>query len=383
MIDTASFAIQALNESAANGLDADALFATLQADYQQAQAADPFGADARLVDDLPRLNRAQDVDGLCALLCGLVAAGVDAATLTPPEAWAALRDLGFVMGAIKRWGREPTAVVPALARYLLALAAQANCLHPRDNVFTLTVANPNDARMRTYTGAPSERAFIEAVGHSMITMDRTLVELCVLLEHPLHSAQFSAAATAATATFQGVIDALLSTRTGVDPDWFANQFTRNLQPILVGGAPYHGPSADQTQMLVIDWLLYGQSYPAYLRFFHSLAQHLRPQHRQIMAWHTKRYGADVSLLDIVRSTHAQSMAVDAAQTTTSIESIVTLLKRIRTFRYPHRKIAIDSFAMRDENRQIGSGGLTPDSDLRKLIDWTEQAIEDFQIYQRI
>ncbi|MEZ4736015.1 MAG: hypothetical protein R3E79_53685 [Caldilineaceae bacterium] len=80
MTDTASFAIQALNESAANGLDADALFATLQADYQQAQAADPFGADARLVDDLPRLNRAQDVDELCTLLHELVAAGVDAAT---------------------------------------------------------------------------------------------------------------------------------------------------------------------------------------------------------------------------------------------------------------------------------------------------------------
>ncbi|MEZ4736013.1 MAG: hypothetical protein R3E79_53675 [Caldilineaceae bacterium] len=108
---------------------------------------------------------------------------------------------------------------------------------------------------------------------------------------------------------------------------------------------YHGPSADQSQMLVIDWLLYGQSYPAYLRFFDSLAQHLRPQHRQIMAWYTKRYGVDVSLLDIVRNTYPQSMAIDAAQTTISIDSIITSSSVFAPFRYPHRKIAIDSFAI--------------------------------------
>lgn len=358
----------------------DRLYAALQLDYQQAQAADPFDADARLTDELPRLNEARNRAGLHRLLQELVFNGTDASLLTPPEAWAALRDLGFVMGPIKRWGAEPTTVVPALGSYLLALAARAGCLHPRDDVFTLTVANPDDERMRTYTTAPSERAFIDAVGVSMVTMDRTIMDICTMVQEPLHSSRFAACAQEVTATFQGVIDALLSVRTRVDPDWFANRFTRNLEPILIDGLVYHGPSADQTQMLVIDWLLYGQSYPDYLRFFDSRAQHLRPQHRQIMAHHTDRYGA--SILELVRKSYAESMAIDAAQTTESIDRIILLLKRIRTFRYPHRKIAVDSFAMRDENRQIGSGGLTADGDLRKMIDWTEQAIADYEAIAR-
>ncbi len=351
------------------------IYAALQLDYQQAQAADPFGADACLRHDLPRLNAAEACTDLLHILQGFVASGPQVAALSSAAAWAALRDLGFVMGPVKRWGVQPTEAVPALGHYLLALAERADCLHPRDDVFTLTVANPTGERMRTYTNVPSERAFIEAVGLSMVTMDRTIVEICTMLQHPLHSPHFAVHAQQAAATFQRVIDALLSVRTKVDPDWFANIFTRNLESIQIDGKSYHGPSADQTQMLVIDWLLYGQSYPGYMRFFNSLAQHLRPQHREIMAHHDSIYGA--SLLEVVRSQYVQAMTIDDAQTTESVESIILLLKRIRTFRYPHRKIAVDSFAMRDENRQIGSGGLTPDSDLRKLIDWTDLAIAEF------
>lgn len=350
------------------------IYAALQRDAQQAQAADPFGADGWFVQELPRLNEAGAVVDLVQILHGFVASGPQALTLSATEAWAALRDLGFVMGPVKRWGMEPTQAVPALGPYLRGLAARAECLHPRDDVFTLTVANPEGERMRTYTNTPSERAFIQAVGISMVTMDRCIVDLCTLLQHPLHSPHFAAGAKQAAQTFQGVIDALLSVRTRVDPEWFANIFTRNLQPILIDGASYHGPSADQTQMLVIDWLLYGQSYPEYLRFFNSLAHHLRPHHRQILARHGQIHGA--SLLEMVGSQYAQAMTMDAVQTAESVASILLLLKRIRTFRYPHRKIAVDSFAMRDENRQMGSGGLTPDGDLRKMIDWTEQAIAE-------
>lgn len=359
-----------------NGLIYQNVYNALQAEYQQAQNADPFGADMRLVEDVPRFNQAADCGGLLKILRELVAVAPKAASLSPPEAWAAIRDLGFVMGPIKRRGVEPVPDVPKLGDYLLQLAERAGCLHPRDDVFTLTVANPTGTRRRTYTNSPSEYAFIEAVGVSMVTMDRCIADICTMLQHPLHSAHFEAWAKQAADTFQGVIDALLSVRTRVDPDWFANIFTRNLEKIAINGGSYHGPSADQTQMLLIDWILYGQSDPHYVAFFNSLQQHLRPLHRQIMSQHRQVHGG--SVLDMVRRKYAQSLTIDAGQTDRSVQSIIRLLKRIRTFRYPHRKIAIDSFAMRDENRQIGSGGLTPDSDLRKLIDWTEQAIAEFQ-----
>jgi len=356
------------------------IYDALQVEYQQAQKADPFKADMRLVDDVPRFNEAADYGELLKILHDLVACGPKAEILSPPEAWAAIRDLGFVMGPIKRRGMQPVLEVPELGHYLLELAEQAACLHPRDNVFTLTVVNPTDERRRTYTKSPSEYAFIEAVEISMVTMDRCIADICAMLQYPLHSSHFEVWAKQAAQTFQAVIDALLLVRTKVDRDWFANIFTRNLEQIEINGQSYHGPSADQTQMLIIDWMLYGQSYPSYMAFFNSLQQHLRPLHRQIMSQHSQMHGC--SVLEMMRRNYAQSLTVDAEQTDKSVQSIIRLLKRIRTFRYPHRKIAIDSFAMRDDNRQIGSGGLIPGSDLRKLIDWTEQAIAEVQTILR-
>lgn len=358
----------------ADGMKFDAAYDALQLEYQQAQQADPFDADTRLVEEVPRLNQAADHTGLLDILQEFVDKGPPAENLSAPEAWAAIRDLGFVMGPIKRYGIQPAQEVPPLADYLLALANRAACLHPRDDVFTLTVSNPLGRRRRTYTQSPSEYAFIEAVSVSMVAMDRCIVDILRMLSYPLHNTEFETWAKEAAETFQGIIDALLSVRTTVDPDWFANIFTRNLEPITIQGRAFHGPSADQTQMLVIDWMLYGQSYPNYLQFFDSLRQHLRPKHREIISYHHDVYGG--SLVDRVRTEYTTSLSRDAAQTERSLQSVILLLKRIRTFRYPHRKIAVDSFAMRDENRQIGSGGLSPDGDLRKLIDWTELAIAE-------
>lgn len=346
--------------------------AALHREYRAAQAADPLGVDGLLPAELPRLGGAGDRDGLLRLLATLLQRAPDPERLAPPEAWAAIRDLGFVMGAVRRAGLEPAGELPALHAALPGLARRADCLHPRDDVYTLTVANPTGERMRTYSGSPSERAFIAAVGGGIVAMDRCLVELWPLLALPLDSPAFVPAAERAQAAFKEVTRELLGVRSRVDPRWFALEFVRHLEPLEIDGARRHGPSADQSPMLVVDLVLHGAAKRDFRRLFDGLAHHLRPWHRELVGAFLA--GGGEPIVEQIRRRCAGGRGPGGEAAARSIRAVMALLQAIRSFRYPHRKMAVDSFALRRAEHQIGSGGMTPDRDLGGFIEWTEEAI---------
>jgi hypothetical protein len=68
------------------------------------------------------------------------------------------------------------------------------------------------------------------------------------------------------------------------------------------------------------------------------------------------------------------MGDDSRQATTD------LLRKIRKFRYPHRKIAQDNFKLRPDDA-VGSGSYKPDI-LDVLIDKTEKAIAQVEESRR-
>ena len=350
----------------------EAGYRALRDQYREAQDADPLRADSYLPAALPRCNAAGDRRAILEMLARLHAATPPVETLTAAEAWAAIRDLGFVIGAARRLGSQPALELAGLDATLRSLAQRSGSLHPRDNVFTLTVANPPGERTRTYTGAPSERAFIEAVGASTIAMDRCVVELWHMAEQPLHSPRFAELAGRALNAFKTVTEELLGVRKKVDPAWFALEFVRNLESIEIGGRLHNGPSADQSPMLLVDWMLHGASNPGFGAIFNALRHHLRPFHHQVAADYDARHG--LSIVETIRRDLTAALSADAAQTERSITAVIALLHAIRTFRYPHRKIAINSFALRSAEHQVGSGGMTPDRDLHRFVEWTEAAI---------
>ncbi|MFP3335605.1 DUF1864 family protein, partial [Pseudomonas sp. SIMBA_064] len=72
------------------------------------------------------------------------------------EAAAAMRDIGFFLGSLKRHGHEPADAVPGLEPVLLDLA-RATDLPPRETLLHVTVWNPAAAdAQRSYTGLPDE-----------------------------------------------------------------------------------------------------------------------------------------------------------------------------------------------------------------------------------
>lgn len=341
---------------------------SLHEQYEATQHADPLRADSWLPETLPILNQTENKQGLIQLLVILGNALPAIERLTADEAWAAIRDLGFVMGAIKRCGVEPVPLLPGFETVLLELARKAQCQHPRDNVFTLTVANPVGSRRRTYSGTPSEHAFIDAVGRSIKAMDACVAELVKLFAIPLSEPQFAEHLETACNHFRRVTDALVQSHKTVDPCWFSNEFVRNLKSIDIDGSPRHGPSANQSPMLLIDWFLFGASNEHYHEQFHALSLHLRPIHHQWLAEFATNPG--MSLIEWVNQNYK---TVESSASRQVLQGLMDLLKAIRIFRYPHRKIALNSFALRSKEQQIGSGGMSPDADLKQFEDFTEAA----------
>lgn len=109
---------------------------------------DPLKAD-ELMSQLPLLNLQRDTEGLTQMLQKLLPSASQARSLGFEEACAAMRDLGLVMGSLKRHGVEPVARVPGLEE-VLPLLATLTSLPPRDTLLHYTIWNPAGSRERRY-----------------------------------------------------------------------------------------------------------------------------------------------------------------------------------------------------------------------------------------
>jgi hypothetical protein len=136
---------------------------------------DPLGID-RLLRPIRQLNARGDVAGLVTLLRQLAPSRERVAVFSRPDSVAAIRDLGVLIGSVKRWGVEPVSAVPKLGEPLVELGARTGMV-PRDTVFHYTGWNPLGTRERTYTGHAMERSLISAVRTTLPPLV-IAVELC-------------------------------------------------------------------------------------------------------------------------------------------------------------------------------------------------------------
>src|SRR5690606_42072925 len=80
-------------------------------------ALDPLDFDRR-VGDLWRMNADADAKWLVTVLRDVTPAATDVADLGTAECLAAMRDLGMVIGSVKRHGRQPLDAGPDLEKSL-------------------------------------------------------------------------------------------------------------------------------------------------------------------------------------------------------------------------------------------------------------------------
>ena len=278
------------------------------------------------------------------------------------DAVAALRDLDFLAGSLVKHGIDPVQSVSGLETELLRLGAIAETV-PRGTVYTYSVINPVDERMRTFTGSVEEKEFIGAVRVGTLALDQAVTNISCSLESP-DSALSEALASSAT-NMDTMIASILKVREKVSPQFFTHEMRPFFDPLKIGGEKFTGAGGAQMQLIAVDRMLWGidDSSEDYEAFYEENERYLTPAQRDSVNQFAQQ-GKGESLLTLFEK--------NPEKYPLSIEQAASLLRKIRKFRYPHRKVAQDNFNIRKAG-SVGSGSYTTGI-LDVLIDKTEHAM---------
>ncbi len=323
--------------------------------HQQVAAVDSLRA-AVLLQEVPALNQRADVGGLVALLHQLVP------DLQVPPDWgfadaaAAMRDVGIVLGSLRRHGEQPLEWMPQLEPWLLRLG-ELTSLPPRDTLLHYTLWNPDDA-LRTYTDLPEEAALIQAVKLAFPALEQAISELTTLFGVSLADPFFAIACARIETSIARVRDAAVLTYQQVDRRVFITAIRPYFEPITVAGRTYLGPGAVAMPLFVFEHLLWSAPLkdPQYLAFKQSYLPTTLPYLRTLY----DRHSEVGSLLDQLLPQLANEDVVRASATRHSLDRLQRIFALINGFRAVHLRMAQQAYNQGPGEFKQGSGGYAPD-----------------------
>lgn len=318
-------------------------------------ACDPLQARS-LVLQLPGLNRNKDVPGIVGLLREFLPLRGVPSGWGFVEAAAAMRDIGFFLGSLKRHGHEPADVVPGLEPVLLDLARMTD-LPPRETLLHVTVWNPAAAdAQRSYTGLSDEAHLLESVRISMAALEAAIAVTVELHDVPLRSPAFAQGCDELAAYLQKMVESIVYAYRFISPQVFYDELRPFYEPIRIGGQSYLGPGAVEMPLFVLDHVLWGSQsdHQAYREFKETYLPYVLPAYRAVYA----RFAGRPSLVDRAigeaRAAGAQGEPVRAGLA--ALNRIFVVLLR---FRAPHVQLAERVYEVGRSGPAIGSGGYAP------------------------
>ncbi|HEU4966432.1 MAG TPA: monodechloroaminopyrrolnitrin synthase PrnB family protein [Candidatus Saccharimonadales bacterium] len=330
--------------------------------YETIAALDPliFDEQARR---LPSLNSTNDVRGLTDQYESLLDVSARALKegIDADNAAASLRDLDFVAGSLVRHGAIEIAEQDMAQIVLHSLGAVAGTV-PRGTVFTYAAANPDGVRRRTFTDTDGEQLFINSVKEGVDALDH-----CVEALSEVPTGKIGGIEQAAEHMGR-MVTSIVAVKKGITPEFFTYEMRPYFDALTVNGVSYAGAGGAQMQVVAVDRMIWGADCPdaTYEDYYADNVRYLTPNQRAAIA-------------DFEESTNGKSIVTLINEGTLPPEAAVStrgLLVTLRKFRYPHRKVANDNFALRTEG-SVGSGQYTPTM-LDKLIELNEQAIAQIE-----
>ncbi len=313
---------------------------------------DPLGADGKL-RQLPALNQQADVTALRALLYDLLPTPVQLVSFSYEQSAAAMRDIGFVLGSLKRHGIEPVQLVPELDYVLDVLGQQTN-YPPRDTLLHYTSWNPEGLRMRTYTGSEDEYYLIKSVQEAAPGLLQAIFILNILHEVSPYSEAYGAYCQQAGRAFGSMTAGMARAIRHVKPAYFAKELRLYFDPITLHGQQWLGPGAVEMPMFVFDHLLWsaGSNDLTFERFQHTYLPYVLPYLRELYTSQKAR----PALVTKMQQALNEATGFDGLlwQNATNL---LALCKQLKKFRLPHAKMADKSYKEQDGyQRSKGSGG---------------------------
>ncbi|WP_246150622.1 monodechloroaminopyrrolnitrin synthase PrnB family protein [Streptomyces qinzhouensis] len=331
------------------------------------RAADPLGADAPLAR-LPAMNAAADVPALAAVLRALLPEPEDVARYDVPRALAAMRDLGMLLGSLKRHGAEPVTAVP-YALPVLERLGRITDMVPRDTVHHYTTWNPPGERLRTYTGLTAEARLQDAVRMVIPGLVTALDHCAELAGLEPYDPGFATALDRTADALGAMVDSIDFTIAHVPPVVFATDIRPYFEEIDVDGVDYLGPAAAQVPLWLVDLTLWqsDRGDRPYERFLAESVRYTLPGWR---AHYTAHRGGTSAVSKFSAAVSWETAGGrPPAHLVRSGYSLVRVLRILKAFRARHITVARKAYAEEVRLYEQGSGG-APIELLRAVLDLT-------------
>ena len=317
------------------------------------RALDPLDAD-EVYRRLPAMNAAGDVPALTDALRRLAGNAATVLDGSPSECRAAMRDLGFLLGSVKRHGVEPATVVPEVVPVLLRLAERTDVV-PRDTVHHYSVWNPHGDRQRTYTDLPDEAALIDSVRLSLPRLAQA-VELCVpVAEAELTSPEFLTAMGSFRAAVASLDESIELVIDRVSPVVFARDLRPYFDEVTIGDRTWRGGAGAGLPVPLLDLTLWASDHgePDYEAFWREGMPYALPEWRRLYP----RLAAGPSL--VTRVTAALTEAGDGPldpRLRAAAGAVEQSMRALLVFRAKHVTVARKSYQEDLRLFPLGSSG---------------------------
>ena len=314
---------------------------------------DPLSLDG-VLPAVVGLNASADVAGLVRLLATLVPSVEFVARLPLQGCLAVMRDLGFVLGSVKRFGVEPVCAVPAVEPVLLHIGTRTGMI-PRDTILHYADWNPAGARQRTYTGDAMERALVSSVRMTLQPLTEAVVLCARLRRLDVAEPAFAAAVDALAAKVRSLEHAIRFTRENVTPRFFAQVLRPYFEAVRVNGTDHLGPAAAHVPLYLVDLALWAsdRGTTSYSDLWRDSARCGLPQWQVLAA----EWSAGPSLVGRVMSALSLARRSQAPpQLHASAAALCGVLRALLAFRGGHLRIAREAYLEDVRMFPLGSGG---------------------------
>ena len=329
---------------------------------------DPLNASAT-VRQVPALNQKKDVEAILRLLHELLPGPDMSRDWGFTEAAAAMRDIGFFLGSLKRHGHEPVEVVPGLEPLLLDLARITD-MPPRETLLHVTVWNPADeARERTYTCFRDEVHLLESIRISMTSLESAIHRVVELYEVAIDADVFVPMCNDTADNLRKMVESVVYAYRNISPHVFVHELRPFYDPICVGGRSYLGPGAVEMPLFVLEHILWGSrsEHRNYIEFKETYLPYVLPHLRALYG----RFASRASLLDRVIE-EARAKGPTAENVRAGLKAMDRIFEILLRFRAPHLRLAEQAYEAEGEVHSVGSGGYAP-SMLNELLALTRDA----------
>ena len=238
---------------------------------------------------VPTMNARADIAGLVCAFHRVLPSQADAERFSKAKSLAAMRDLGLLLGSIKRHGAEPVEAVRQAGGVLLLLGRSSGMV-PRDTIYHYGPWNASEHRQRMYTGSPQEDTLIRSVRLALPQVEAALSLLVGLRESALEDPAFAITCLQVTRHLTAMVEAIDLVRKHVSPEYFATVLRPYFEDIRIAGSTYLGPAAAHIPLYLVDHVLWSADHSdsAYWRLQEETATYSPPHWRELLAAWTGR-----------------------------------------------------------------------------------------------